>query len=269
MIKIALETPVDDVKFFSPFQDYLFVLAQEVLKNGFYLDQYRDILTSEMGQPNQRICVLDNGVHERGFPLEPFELLEAANLLFPRPDPEHYIVVAPDWKGEMQRSLEATLAFASSFSRHYFSVGGVVQGKDVSEMLTSFKSLYGEVEWFLFPYKSPRLDFLSSLSRAAYSEQPLFSKAFLLGFNGFAEALAIDRLFDGQIEWHLDTGEPIKAAYHERPLHYSWDAHQSLIYPTHEPLSERLVGGLAVSNVRFFRKALNCKPGEFIDSVGV
>src|SRR5262245_2551389 len=89
-----MEIPKSMLAKLSPLTDLDFALAHEVLADKAYAEFYASQAAAK------RFVILDNGFHEKGHPLEPTELVEAAKRI------NASVVIAPDKIGHFSEGVK-------------------------------------------------------------------------------------------------------------------------------------------------------------------
>jgi len=119
-MKLALECPTRMLNMVQPFADFDFLLAHKVLKEADYLEYYKK---------SSNVQILDNSVNELGQPMTTEEIKQAYEAL----ENPRAFVVAPDFIGNVTKTLEAFKTFAEAFPLD--RIIPVVQGKDLIEAI--------------------------------------------------------------------------------------------------------------------------------------
>ena len=187
-MNLLLEIPIPNVEEFISLADMPFGLAHLFLQPG-----------NEAYKLTHQKCLLDNSMFELGEPLPIDELLKAAVLANP------VAVIAPDWLHDKDRTLQAAEDLRAARPHNAtWSVGALVQGKDLLERLECFQRLrmrsYSPIG---FPARSPRSEVLTALvSRNALMHWQWYH---LFGLRDMDE---LSLRLPGH--WSIDTGKPFK-----------------------------------------------------------
>ncbi len=194
-MQLALEIPIPHLKEFLPLTDFPFGLAQLVLREDYEgASTYRALYEG---------CLLDNGLYELDEPLTVPLLVKAAEIIKP------VAVIAPDWMGNMKATLHATEQLVRMKEKNYYpwTVGGVVQGKNIGERLSCYMSLLSmECEPICFPFRTPRLTTMKVIHDLfGFREKNWYH---LLGLADFRE---LKVKYPGR--WSVDTSKPFKGLY--------------------------------------------------------
>lgn len=104
LIKLAMELPTSKLEEWTKYADLDFILAHQVLEDKAYADFFRN-------RPADRELILDNSLHELGYPLSVADLREAAE----RCDATY--VIAPDKVGNVEFNI-AQFKLAYDAFRH-------------------------------------------------------------------------------------------------------------------------------------------------------
>jgi hypothetical protein len=189
-MKLSFEIPLPDIEEFTLYEDMQFGLAHLVLKRRI-LQRYVKLYQG---------CLLDNSMYELGNePLSTRDLLKAAVILNPR------AVIAPDWEGDALQTYDAVIElFRARPSSARWTIGAVVQGKDLAERRRAYKTLVQlECEPICFPFRSPRDETIFSL----FQQEDLIGDWWyhLLGLRDVRE---LSWKLPGI--WSMDTAKPFK-----------------------------------------------------------
>ena len=186
-IQLSFEIPFPVIQDFSPLEDFPFLLAQHADR---YKGRYPEALI--------RKAILDNGMYELGESVSVEGLAEAAKRLHPQ------TVIAPDWMGECNRTLEATEALDRLLHGSGIYVGGVVQGKDLEERIFCFQHLEAlRCTPICFPFRTPRDETIHALIMQDLLDDDAWYH--LLGLQHLRELWDLRPGF-----WSVDTGKPFK-----------------------------------------------------------
>lgn len=198
-MELSLEIPCPHIDEFLPLLDFPFGLAQLCLPSnlrvGTEFSRHKEYAEQMQG------CLLDNGMYEVGEPLKIEELLEAAAACNP------IAVIAPDWKDDADRSYKAAVQLLDARpSDAKWSVGAVVQGKDLTKRMACFYDM--QLVGFspiCFPFRTPRQTTINTIS--GFKDEGWYH---LLGLNAVSELCwgHIDVIPVGR--WSIDTGKPFK-----------------------------------------------------------
>ncbi len=154
-MKLSFEIPLPHFEEFAPLEDFHFGLAQFCFdayyeKADWYCEVYKG-------------CLLDNGMYELGSPLTCEELVEAAKRCRP------VAVIAPDWMNDFHRTLSATLRLLYLSRNYAWSVGGVVQGRDLDERVKCFHIMQElGCRPICFPFRTPREETIRAVASSLH-----------------------------------------------------------------------------------------------------
>ena len=194
-MELTLEIPIPHLEYFLPLTDFPFGLAQLVLDDGYKGAQaYRALYEG---------CLLDNGLYELGEPLPLKDLVKAAEIVKP------VAVIAPDWMGNMTKTLHVTeqLVKIKEKGNYPWSVGGVVQGRNIGERLSCYMALLSlGCEPVCFPFRTPRLTTIEVVHHIFGFRKDKWYH--LLGLSDFRE---LKLKHEGR--WSVDTSKPFKGLY--------------------------------------------------------
>jgi len=196
-MNIALETPTELLQAVQPLADFDWVLAHLVMEDASYALWYKE---------SKRLKVLDNSVNELLEPMNPQEMIHAANYV----DPDY--LVAPDFLGDKEKTLHALDEAVGVFGQDVTLP--VLQGETLEECQECAKAIKA---WgfrrISIPYDilSDRRD--SSLDQMGKNRNTLianlginFSWIHLLGFTTPKELLPYKEKLNILSQ---DTGKPI------------------------------------------------------------
>lgn len=188
---LSLEIPVLDIELFLPLTDFPFGLAQLFLR--------RDFPGSPVYHAKYQDCLLDNGMYELGESLSVSDLLKAAEVACPR------AVIAPDWMNNLKKTIAATEDLIRQSEHYRWTVGGVVQGKNLQERVECFRLLQGSgCRPICFPFRTPRASTIEFLCQSqALREREWYH---LLGMQSLKELSTTP----GPGCWSIDTSKPFK-----------------------------------------------------------
>jgi len=184
-MEISLEIPLPHIEEFLPLTDFPFGLAQLALSSAKYRQQMQG-------------CLLDNGMYELGEPLPVYRLVQAAACI------NAAAVIAPDWEGDMHRTCLAVYKLMKARKGAPWTVGALVQGKDLEERMDCFYELKAmKCEPIGFPFRSPRGEVIRKLELENMFDE--YSWYHLFGLRDNSE---LRWKLPGR--WSLDTGKPFK-----------------------------------------------------------
>lgn len=193
-MKVAFELPYRHIRRLKVHQDFNFLLAHKVLDDAAYRQEYGDG------------GVLDNGQYELGEPLDIRRLHIAERMCKPE------MVIAPDWLGERERTMAAYKEASTLLTSE---VGGVVQGKDILDMLKCYGELLKEgCHYICLPFRLERVELMQLITTQKLLSEDVWYH--FLGLKSMAELrqiLALDMPYTS-----IDTSKPIKAALHNKDL---------------------------------------------------
>jgi len=217
-MKLALESRPDLLKLVQPLADFDFILAQEVLGNEEYAEWYRE---------STKIKYLDNGLAENGQPLTIEQLKEADEKVG-----GNCIIMAPDWRGEFSRTVEAYVEACKAFTTN--RVIGVMQGSSPSECLSCLNYYQGviAVPFRILSTMDDSPDVMALRRALLISNIPNDRLVHLLGLTTLEE-----------LEWYenkpnvmsIDTGVPILMGLQEAHIQ---DGLENKSVPTHKLAAE-------------------------------
>lgn len=228
-VEISLEIPLPHIKEFLPLTDFPFGLAQLVIENK----KYRELMQG---------CLLDNGMYELGEPLVVDDLVRAATLANP------VAVIAPDWEGDMNRTLLGVkqLYYAAPKHRRTWTIGALVQGKNPEERMDCFYALKQiGCSPIGFPFRSPRGKVIVRLHAESMFDEDGWYHLF-----GLRNNIELGMKLPGR--WSLDTGKPFKG--------FRMDTARSIRGHGRLDLRKRLEPGavaLAMWNIAWMRKQIS------------
>jgi hypothetical protein len=188
-VKISLQVPIPNMDDFIGQQDFFFALAPLVLENEAYSNWFID-----------RPTVLDNGVHEKGLPVNLEMLVEASTLIG-----DKVVIIPPD-----------TL-FNASETRKQFDIAlmrcgpaklmPVLQGRNWRELLHLLEHYaMCRIERICIPYRFGT-QMRCMLARECNGWD---LKIHFLGLNSLEELRALRFIENASI----DTGKPLRWAQH-------------------------------------------------------
>jgi len=186
-MELSLEIPIPEIELFLPLTDLPFGLAHLAIE----IPEYCKLMQG---------CLLDNGMYERGESLPAKSLVRAARLVNP------VAVIAPDWEGDMQRTLWGVESLYDEVSAHMpdWTIGALVQGKSLDERMDCFYQLKRMgCSPIGFPFRSLRASTIMQLH-----QESMFDSAGWYHLFGLRDNNELKWKLPGR--WSLDTGKPFK-----------------------------------------------------------
>lgn len=201
MIQLSMELPTCKLKEWSPLADLDFVLAHKVLEDKAYAKHF-------LFRPAGRELILDNSLHELGYPLPSHDLLIAARLC------NASYIIAPDRAGDVVFNrlsfLEARQLLWPEFKLAVVMTGtpdlNYVEGHTEREQF-----LYDvrEADMLCLTFKQPKRFEWYAQSTMAHR----WKRVHLLGCAELRELYGFALLANntGRV-WSIDTGKALKHA---------------------------------------------------------
>jgi len=185
-MELSLEIPTPHIEEFLPLTDLPFGLAQLTFKDPAYRWKMQG-------------CLLDNGMYELGEPLPVDKLVAAAESgIAP------VAVIALDWEDDYDKTLQAAYDFLKASKDRPWTVGALVQGKDLEERMECFYALRSmHYRPIGFPFRSPREETIERLRLEGMFDENAWYHLFGLRNNNELKWKLPGR-------WTLDTGKPFK-----------------------------------------------------------
>jgi hypothetical protein len=195
-MKLSLEIPTSLLEAVTPLTDMDFALAHRVLEDTAYARHYAS-------RPHGRELILDNSMHELGYPLAYRQLWDAATIV--RAD----YVVTPDRLGDPGFTLRQYLE-TGKMLRAGFKVAVVMAGETLEERMR-FAALVRDADMLCMPYREPRLDWWNELFSGG--REVLWNRVHLLGVSSLAELKEWFPIVDQHllVRFSVDTSKPLKA----------------------------------------------------------
>src|SRR6266852_4621836 len=184
-MKLSFQVPFPNLDDFIGEQDFFYALAHLVLMD----DKYRDFF---VGRPT----MLDNGLHENGFPIKSSDLLDAYHII--KPD----VLIPPDFFFDAEGSIVGFLEMANLLGsvEHLYPV---VHGKSWKELMRCYETyLSHRVKGVCWPY---RIGMARTLMIPNMANN---IRHHFLGVGWFNELVAIRFAPNAS----LDTGKPFRYA---------------------------------------------------------
>jgi len=206
-LELSFEIPIPHLHEFLPLSDFGFGLAHLMLDKEYkHAGTYHTIMQG---------CLLDNSMYElQDEPLTNEQLIAAAEVCSP------VAVIAPDWMDKKGPSTDAAYTLIEAVHHHnmkaveflgdrevpmiLWTVGGVVQGKDLQERVQCFHDLQRlGCKPICFPFRTPRHETIGQLLLLqAFREEEWYH---LLGLQDLTE---LTWKLPGR--WSVDTAKPFK-----------------------------------------------------------
>jgi hypothetical protein len=204
-LRLALEIPTEHLAEFSSVTDLDYALAHEVLANPVYAAFY------EQQRRKGRRVILDNGMYEKGDPLNTAEILEAASRINPS------VIIPRDKLGDANFTLEGFKEMLRHPDRQaHWKVALVIQGTSFNERVALFNACRELTDTMMLPFREPRLDWFHEFVEKipSYIAWPPFLH--LLGVNELVELVKFNEALH-MSGWpahriSVDTGKPFKWA---------------------------------------------------------
>jgi len=199
MINLSMEIPTAYLNHWSPWCDLDFALAHRVLEDKAYREHYKNRTTG-------RELILDNSMHELGFPLPTSDLKRAADMV------DADIVVAPDRLGEVENNRQWFHETYDALSSSY-CIAVVMCGQD-AEARRNFLTDVCEADVLMLPFREPRLAWFEE-NRTFIRQN--WNRIHLLGVSELAELIAWSMIAstepfhtERQVKWSVDTAKAVK-----------------------------------------------------------
>lgn len=160
--------------------EYGFALAHLVLTQPRYAAYYRLHHSGHV--------FLDNSFYERQEPLSVNQILEAAELIRPN------IIQAPDWIGDADLTIAATVEMAERLPIHKLYAAAIT-GQTAEEMIYCYmrlRKIQPAPYVYCLPFKCPRVDFLKTLREIPIGD----TRWHLFGFHNATELKECGQRFD-------------------------------------------------------------------------
>lgn len=214
-MQLALESRTDMLEMVQPFADFDWILAGEVLKDEKHAEFYKSSTKAKF---------VDNSVNEEGEPISIENLKKAFEMV------GGTYIVAPDWIGDADRTIESYKKCLEVFPKD--TVIGVIQGPSFSDAMRCISEYKGVLA---VPYdiccKKTDPPWLMALKRAlVVSNIPTDRYVHLLGFN------SLDEFFWYEGRPHItsiDTGAPVLLGLQELDI---MDPLESKAKPTYNQM---------------------------------
>lgn len=194
-MKLGLECPNELLELVQPFANFDWILVNRYLENEVYANYYRN---------SDNLKFVDNSVTETGEPCSIEELKQVFD------DCRANYMVAPDWIGEYQKTVEAYKECISKLPKE--QVIGVLQGSTPEEALKCldiFESTIVAVPYRVGGSKKGDPNELMALRRElVVAHIPNDKLVHLLGFTSTSEFMWYANRSN---VWGIDTDVPIRA----------------------------------------------------------
>ncbi len=194
-MKLALECPDELLELVQPFADFDWVLVNRYLESDVYANYYRS---------SDRVKFVDNAVTENGEPCSVEELKQVFD------DCGGTYVIAPDWIGEYQRTVDAYRECIGKLSKDI--VVGVLQGSTPEEALKCLDAYEHKI--VAVPYrvggsvKGESNELMALRRELVVTHIPSDRVVHLLGFTALSE---FPWYANRPNVWSVDTDVPIRA----------------------------------------------------------
>ena len=208
MIKLAMEIPTSHLATWSPLTDFDFALAHKVLEDPAVARFYAE-------RSGSRELILDNSMHELGYPLPVKELARAADLC--RAD----YVIAPDQLKQPDQNLAWFEDTVNEIAGHH-KVAVVHCGPTPGIRQKYFTRVAARADMLCLPFRENRMLWWAEIDRQQL-DFPCLRRVHLLGVNDLAELYVFARLSMRDAEWSVDTSKPIKWAIEDRHIGDGFD----------------------------------------------
>jgi len=200
-MKLAMEIPKSMLPRLAPLTDIDFALAHEVLNDAKYAEFFLD------QSSKKRYVILDNGFHEKGHPLTPPELVEAAKRI------NASVVIAPDKLGHHLEGIEWFKELKAILPKQ-FDIGAVLCGTSPAERADFFMKVGRYAKLLCFPFREPRYEWFCDLLEKIPTYQHWPPRLHLLGVNELWELKAFRDKFEelgiAEKRTSVDTGKAVK-----------------------------------------------------------
>lgn len=196
MMYLAQEIPTSMLEIWAPLSDFDFLLAHKVLEDRYYAEFFAR-------RPEGREVLLDNSLHELGYPLPLSDLLEAAKRC------KATCVITPDRVGDVEFNAQQFHAAQSALSG--FRLAVVMTGSTDGSSAEREKFLFDvrEAQMLCLTFKEPK-------RLAWYRESAAAKKWYrvhLLGVDEFSELDEFATIARNDVRsWSVDTAKALKRA---------------------------------------------------------